>query len=282
MKVTYKTGREKLALSITILTRHPQKMRIQVYDSIRPNSFYTDREGTVSGKRVFIVKMPVSPDQAIIRIFNTKHGDLPKGQDPTYKVEKIERVPLKTYGCINLNDPAIKDWIEFSREWADKAGWLSAGPHTDVSHGGSTYISNDGRYRIDYFDELIDWERNITNRQGIIIPNPNYGKPLATPFRIGSKTGIIQASKKKVMKYTIPQRWVLLDHEFSHGNVNENPSDEFEADKNGIKLSLSTGTPKIEVQNGWLEVFRGTPSDLNVRRHKALSNYIENFEKLCK
>ena len=105
------------------------------------------------------------------------------------------------------------------------------------------------------------------------------GKELTTPARISRMTGRIQVSKSQFDKYTIPMRFAILCHEFSHFYVNEDMHDESEADLNGLLIYLGLGYPRIEACEAFLEVFEHYPSEENGRRYKKIENFINNFEK---
>ena len=105
------------------------------------------------------------------------------------------------------------------------------------------------------------------------------GKVLTTPARISKVTGRIQVSKKQFDDYTVPMRFAILCHEFSHFYVNENMDDESEADINGLLIYLGLGYPRIEACEAFLEVFEHYPSQENKMRYDKIKNFIDNFEK---
>jgi hypothetical protein len=105
------------------------------------------------------------------------------------------------------------------------------------------------------------------------------GKELTTPARISRMTGRIQVSKKHFDEYTVPMRFAILCHEFAHFYVNEDMTDESEADINGLLIYLGLGYPRIEACEAFLEVFEHYPSQENKRRYDKIKNFIDNFEK---
>lgn len=72
-------------------------------------------------------------------------------------------------------------------------------------------------------------------------------------------------------------RMAILLHEYSHYYLNKNPSNEVEADLNGLRLYLKLGYPKIDIYNVFLNVFKTSPSEQNKRRFKKLDNLVKNF-----
>jgi hypothetical protein len=111
-----------------------------------------------------------------------------------------------------------------------------------------------------------------------VITNHN-GRVLTTPARISKVTGRIQVSKKQFDDYTVPMRFAILCHEFSHFYVNENMDDESEADINGLLIYLGLGYPRIEGYQAFLEVFKDAPNLDNKKRFDRIDNFIKNFEK---
>ena len=103
-------------------------------------------------------------------------------------------------------------------------------------------------------------------------------KVISTPARISQVSGKIEVSAKQFVPYTIPMRMAILLHEYSHFNLNKEPSNEEEADKNGLKLYLALGYPKIDAYNVFLNVFRRSPSLQNKDRYDRLDSFIKNNE----
>ena len=70
---------------------------------------------------------------------------------------------------------------------------------------GKSYQSDNGEFMIEYLPQIVNQD----------------GKVLTTPARISKVTGRIQVSKKQFDDYTVPMRFAILCHEFSHFYVNE-------------------------------------------------------------
>ena len=245
-----------ITLMIEVATNKPEKIRVIVKDNDKPFTVYTDRYASVDGTLKFYVRMPLSPPVAQINVFNEENGNLEKGEDTSFKIVAFEELPLKRkLGCIDFNNPEIKSFIEFSSEFSQKAGYLSA--------GGSVYMSEDGVFRIDYLDTI----------------KSKGGKKLNTPARISQSRGNIQVSKDLFKKYTVPMRMAILLHEFSHYYLNNKMEDEVEADLNGLLLYLGMGFPRIEAFQSFLTVFQQTPTEQNKGRFDVLNQFIANFEK---
>ena len=197
MNILLKTKRKAITLVIEVLTKSKQIIEIVIQDKNKKNTKYTQRWGTVNGRRTFFIRMPLSPNEAIVSIYNKAVGNQAKGSDMSFKVMPITATPLKRkMDCINWDNPKIRDFVQFAQQFSENAGWLSAGKYPN----GSTYKSNNGNFRIDYFDD-------IRTGAGIVIP---------TPARISQSQGIIQVSKRSYINMTVPMRLAILLHEFSH------------------------------------------------------------------
>jgi hypothetical protein len=132
-----------------------------------------------------------------------------------------------------------------------------------LSAKGSVYTSNDGNFRVDYLDDIIG----------------DGGRTLNTPARINKNSAIIQVSKKKFLQYTIPERMAILLHEFSHYYLNDDISNETEADLNALLIYLGLGYPRIDAYNVFTKVFESSDNEANIERMKLIDEFIRNFEK---
>lgn len=260
MNLLFKTKQKPLTLMIEVATNSPQKIQVQVQDINKPNTFYTDRWSTIDGRERFFVRLPIAPYEALISVYNASVGNLRQGEDSTFKVVKVDAQPLKRkMDCVDWNNPKIRDFVQFAEQFSENAGILSAGKFPN----GSTYISDEGNFRIDYFDD-------IRTKRGLLIP---------TPARISQSKGIIQVSKEHYKKFTVPMRMAILLHEFSHFYLNKNMEDETEADLNGLLIYLALGFPRIEAYQSFLTTFKDTPTPENKERYEILHQFITNFER---
>ena len=234
-------------IQVDIETFEPQKLWIKVSDAQQENTYYTKRYAKINGKQTFFIRLPQSPKIANLIIYNDISKDL-NLQDDTFKINNVKIVPLKTIS-----------FIRFAQELCEMAGVLEA------SKKGEVYISDNGKYRIDYFDEI---RKELT------------GNVISTPARISQISGRIEVSKKAFISYSVPMRMAILLHEFSHFYINKNPHSEVQADLNGMKLYLAIGYPRIDAYNVFLNVFKGTDNPESVTRFKKLDSFIkENANK---
>jgi hypothetical protein len=247
------TRHEELTLLIKVRTYQPESIRVKVLDADQPNTAFTDRYKTIDGESIFFVRMPVSPNYALISIYNEKNGNLQVGVDNTLEVESITKEPLdKKLDVIDFSNPQVRSFVNFATRFSYNAGSLPSG----------TYTSDDKKFVIKYLPIIED-----------------NGQEQSTPARIDIDNGIIEISKRQFVDYTIPNRMAILLHEFSHVYLNDNVDDEVEADLNGLLIYLGLGYPRIEAFEVFAKTFANAPSDQNKIRFDKIKNFIDNFEK---
>lgn len=253
MRIKAKTKNKPCCIKLTIRCSEPRKMYLKVKDSEKPFTDYTNRYCTIEKQQSLWVRMPISPQVADIIIKSEAQMDGRK--DNAYEVVDLKMIPLKRkLTSFDSSNPTIQNYIQFCQEFCAKAGYISA--------GNSIYTSNDGKFRIDYLDDIID----------------SQGKPMNTPARISRSEGIIEVSKEKFKNYTIPMRMAILLHEFSHYYLNTDIANETEADLNGLLIYLGLGYPRIDAYNVFSQVFITAPNSVNTNRMKIIDKFIRNFE----
>ena len=239
-------------LKIVISATFKTKVWIMVKDKDRPNTYYTKRYGFVEGTETFYVLMPQTPVNAQVIVYNDENGIIKN--DNSFKVLEVKAL---AYQVTKTNfSKKTSSFIKFAQEFCDEAGYISASPKGDI------YKSNNGRFRIDYFDAI----RN------------NNGNVIKTPARISQISGKIEVSAEQFKTFTIPMRMAILLHEYSHYYLNKNPSNEIEADINGLNIYLKLGYPKIDIYNVFLNVFKTAPSEGNKQRFEKLDNFVKGFK----
>ena len=247
------TRHEELTLLIKVRTYQPQQIRLKVTDADQPNTAFTDRYKTIDGESIFFVRMPVSPKNALICVYNEANGNLAVGSDNTIEVESITKESLdKKLDVIDFSNPLVRSFVNFATRLSYNAGSLPSG----------TYVSDDKKFVIKYLPVIED-----------------KGVEQSTPARIDIDTGIIEISKRQFLDYTVPNRLAILLHEFSHVYLNDNVDDEVEADLNGLLIYLGLGYPRIEAFEVFAKTFLNAPTDQNKMRYEKIKNFIDNFEK---
>lgn len=241
-------------VTIPIRTRGKERIVVKAYNPKKANTVYFDIAPVINGTDKIVMKIPRMPEMVVVEIYNEKVGNT--DADVSFQIQKPKIGPIvQGFVIRKIMDPNVDRFARFLDWFAENAAILSA--------QNSIYVSNDGKFRIDYVDVIRD----------------DNGTELRTPLRVNSKTKVMQIAKKYYIGYTVPGRKMWGWHEFAHVWINVNPSDELEADKNAIKIYLGYGNPIAEAYNVVLKVFKNTPSDLNKQRYEALNNYIRNFNR---
>lgn len=252
MIVKVPTRHEELTLIIKVLTQEPTKIRIKVIDESQVDTSFTDRFKTVDGESIFYVRMPVSPQNALVYVYNEDKGNLMQGQDDTFEVESITKGALeKKLDVIDFSNAEVRSFVNFATRFCYNAGTLPSG----------TYVSDDRKFVIKYLPIIED-----------------DGKEQSTPARIDITNGNIEISKKQFVKFTIPNRMAILLHEFSHVYLNDNVDDEVEADLNSLLIYLGLGYPRIDAFEVFAKTFMNAPSEQNKDRYDKIKSFIDNFE----
>ena len=247
MKYQITLNYAEVNLKVTVKTDSPQKLRLKVYDA--------NRYKTVTGEENLFVRMPLSPEVAVVEVVADK-ALVKKGEKDNFKFIGVEKMPLeKRIDIGDISNSKIRSFVEFAQRFSFNLDELE--PNT-------IYTSNDRNYYIKLFSE---------------IKNKN-GAEINTPARISKRTGVIQVSKRQFEQFTIPMRLAILLHEFAHFYLNEQMDDEVEADLNGLLLYLGLGYPRIEAYQAFLETFKGVPSQQNKERYDVINKFINDFEKM--
>ena len=224
------------SLALTINSEKPTDFSLLVGDAEKEDVVFTDRTGKLNGSKTYYVRMPISPDIAIIEI---------EGKQSDVYIEDIQVMELPTdFSSPLFKRKDVQSFIEFAEEFSYDAGILE--PNRN-------YYSDDEVYEIKYL-------RSISEN----------GKSLETPARISQKTGLIEVDRQYFLSYTIPMRIAILLHEFAHFYLNEVMEDEVEADRNSLILYMGMGYPRIDAYNVYLDVFEETPTEQNLERYNAL------------
>jgi hypothetical protein len=255
MNLRLDTRYEEMCLLVKVEVTMPTKVRIKIFDEQKPKIVFTDRYKTINSSFTFQVNMPITSKSIIISVYDDKKGNTRQDQEKNIRVVAVDKTPLqKRIDVVDIHNPTIAYFVDFAQRFCYNAPYLEAN---------KSYQSDNGGFMIEYLPSIID----------------NKGRELTTPARISKLTGRIQVSKKQFEKFTVPMRFAILCHEFSHFYVNEDMTDETEADINGLLIYLGLGYPRIEALEAFYEVFDNYPSEENKRRSDKIRNFIDNFEK---
>ena len=154
-----------------------------------------------------------------LKIVIWSHKDIP------YQIASIKLLPF------NRTEPDDPN-VTFIEKFARYAGILRPGLF---------------RHKKALFD--IDFRRNIYKDDGSVHK---------TPARIHVEDPIIQVSQAKFNEMSIPERIIILLHEFSHNFINYDQDDEVEADQHGVNIYNELGYPKIEAINAFGDIMADT------------------------
>lgn len=253
-----KTRFDEMCLVLKVSTIKPTIVRIKIYDESKPKIVFTDRYKTVSGEETFYIRMPLTSESVILSVYDDKKGNTKASEEKNIKIVSIEKIPLeKRLDAIDIKDRTVAYFVDFAQKFCYNSSYMAVN---------KTYQSTNGEFFIKYVPSIIG--RN--------------GQKLNTPARISKNTGIIEVSKEKFDNYTVPMKFAILCHEFSHYYLNENIDDESEADINGLLIYLALGYPRVEAYQAFLEVFLDTPNEpteQNRLRYDRINRFINNFEK---
>ena len=169
-------NRKPCTIQLEIKTNEPQKLWIKVADSQQDHTFYTKRYSKVDKKQTFFIRLPQSPKIAELIVYNDNNKDY-YNDDSSFKVSNIQIVPLKV-NKLKVSKKTLS-FIRFAQEFCEMCGVLEASPKGEV------YTSNNGKFRIDYFDEIRGSSGNVVR----------------TPARISQVNGRIEVSKKSIYKF---------------------------------------------------------------------------------
>lgn len=246
MVVNIPTYNESCTLELSLYSDNKSEFQLLVEDADDSNKVFTNRTGQVNGSKKYYVRLPISPEEALIEV--NSRGD-------KVEIEDINILDLPTnFNLDYFEMPEVKSFINFAEEFAYSASTLEA--------GGTKYHSDDDFFTIVYLDSIIV-----------------DGKEDPTPARISQRDGKIEVSKKDFLEYTIPMRMAILLHEFSHFYLNNVMEDEIEADRHSLSIYMALGYPRIDAYNVYLDVFENAPTELNKERYQALNKLFSNFYK---
>jgi hypothetical protein len=248
-----------MILKIDVEVYQPSRIRVIVEDADQENTVFTNRyEDIQSGKHTFLVRLPLVGKRTNVFVFNEDNGIVEN--DNTFKVINLSKEHLlKRLDLIDLRNPTLKNFIVFAQRFAYNCGNLKT---NDPSNDNDVYVSDCGNFAIKYLDVIVD----------------ENGQAIPTPASIQTN-GLIDCCSQQFREYTVPMRMAILFHEFAHIYLNQNPSDETEADLNGLMIYLALGYPRVEAFEAWIDTFWDVDTDENCQRYEIMEQFIENFEK---
>lgn len=253
------TRYEEMQLALTIYCPTMQTMRVQVFDPRIPNTYLTDRTKDIEGEQKLYVRLPLTPVNVIVRVYNEANGNI--NNDHSFVWKGCEKLHLeKRADLVDFKNQQLKTFIEFAQQFSYNAANLRT---NDINNPNDVYCCKNKFFRIKYLPEIIDYQT---------------GGILNTPARVCLDAPYFEVSKKHFLNYTVPMRFGTLMHEFSHPFLNKVDTNEFEADKNSLLVYLALGYPRIEAHYVWTEIFIETPTIENMQRYQEIKTLIDSFE----
>jgi hypothetical protein len=176
------------------------------------------------------------------------------GGDYGFSLVRHVAEPLNTkMSVFDFGNPGIAKFIIFAEQFAQRAGYMSPGQ----------YYNTTGEYMISFVDQITAHDT---------------GRLLNTPARISSSSGLVEVSKQKFDKFTVPGRIATLLHEFCHVFKNRDVSSEIEADKHAATIYLALGFPIVDLLNVFSDIFYSADTPLNRTRLNLLIKFAQEFD----
>lgn len=263
MKLPIPSNNMQFALTLTLQAKNPTILRIITSDRDKPYTKYSDRFAKVDGiPRPIYLAFPQSPrwlDLSIVDTNKQQQNNISFVGNPAANGKLIPYKASTLRLCDVWMDADTQKFVDFAQLFSKNAGILVNGQYAD----------NSGKFNIDYQDFVYDRATN---------------KMVNTPARIGHKTGLINVSRLIFQDFTVPQRFIILLHEFSHKYINpkfgREMENEFAADINALYIYLGLGYPPIDARYVYLKVFTQPTVnyELSMRRYAFIDDFINKFE----
>ena len=110
---------EPCMLKIVVSTTSLQNIVLKVLDPSQANTYFTKRTKEINGVQELFVRMPLAPSTASIVIYNQKNGNLPSGQDDSFKVLSIKKEELDiTLPKTKMNTFSVRNFVSFAQKFA--------------------------------------------------------------------------------------------------------------------------------------------------------------------
>lgn len=218
--------------------------------------------------RNFELSFPISPSKIDLYVYNEAVGDLPYGKDTSFSMTPPKITKVRVYDA--WWDSDMKVFYKLACDFAKTASFLkSSSPlnkNGKINNIVASYKDDGGRFIICYYDYLVNSD----------------GKSSNSPARVGNVTGIIDVSKRAFVKMSVPERLIVLLHEFSHKFMNPKVglkvNHESGADIQALYVYLGKGWSPYEAQKAFLKVFEKANNQENAKRFALIKNFIKKYE----
>lgn len=93
MKYKITTNYAPLTLAVTLKTSSPTKLQLCVYDATDKTRKFTDRYKTINGEETLYVRMPLSPEVAVVEVYNSALGkNIPREQEKSFEIVSVRKL----------------------------------------------------------------------------------------------------------------------------------------------------------------------------------------------
>ncbi|MHA1558295.1 MAG: hypothetical protein ACTSXG_00580 [Alphaproteobacteria bacterium] len=207
------------------------------YDPSKRDTVFFKRIMHVDGIHTFYFGMPQSPKTLKFVIYDNRERRFTDPQ--TFKIISLKVLRLR-------KAPTEAGWltrsyIKFIQQFSIDLPFLSPGSYTDDKE----------RFIINLFPGRLEY---------------------ATPARIEKRLNFIEVSKTDFERMTIPQRMIILLHEYSHNFLNKHQDSEIEADTNALRIYCGLGYPFIEGIYAFTHILKD--SDFNMERLQSIEDFM--------
>jgi len=240
MEFHVKTKNIPTNIHLTLTALSPVVVFIVVFDPSRRNTDYIFREKLVERKTEVDLKLPFSPENVDILIYDAMEANA-----QTFDVIDLKALPMPRTPklCVDI---LTKQFIDFAVRFAQIQGYSKPGIYRDKA----------GIFKIELLDDIT-----------------SNGRVVKTPYRIHCETSVIQASKKQCETLTVSSRIALLLHEYSHNFLSADPDSEFEADQHALEIYTALELPNVEGLYAFSRIFHANEESAD--RLQQILSYLE-------
>ena len=254
MDFSLETNNKKLTLGFFTRCNDIRSIRTIVENSNKPNTIYAEGNVRINpGDDNFYIRMPQSPEKIVVRIFDEAEGyNTQKSNTFNYECRIL---PLKQkLDSFDFTNVSLMNFVHAMQEFAEDAGVLSAG----MGQNQSIRMDNSGMYRFHYVDYIESEPSSIA--------------------MINSESRRITFARQLMLKSTVPGRFCVGMHEYSHGFKNREMENEEEADWNAMKICLGLGYPRKEIYHVFANIFKSNNTFQNRKRAKKIEDFLFRWE----
>ena len=107
-----------ITLNVKVKTDTPEKLHLVVYDACCPDIKFTERYKTITGDETFYVRMPISPEVAIVEVYGDKTGRGVKNADEkNFKIVSVEKTPLeRRIDMDDIGNAQIRSFVDLHKK----------------------------------------------------------------------------------------------------------------------------------------------------------------------